>query len=193
MCCLSVADPSRRREAQPSTKLNMSISTDRNFKSNQSITAQVPKFSNLRQDANPILAAHMLQEIYKMVTQWQQELQNIELQSLQIAASGTVLAAWLESRTFKLGITGEAIATPYTSVDIGLTAVDPQAGYRLCGLDEYGKLWTRPCSMAEILSVSQAIARYQQLKDLADRKQQVELHIRNVLEDLVHLRLKLED
>ncbi len=194
MCCLSVADPLRRREAQPSTKLNMSISTDRNFESNQLVTAQVPKFSNLRQDANPILAAHMLQEIYKMVTQWQQELQNIELQSLQITASGTVLAAWLESRTFKLGITGEAIATPYTSVDsIGLTAVDPQAGYRLCGLDEYGKLWTRPCSMSEILSVSQAIARYQQLKDLADRKQQVELHIRHVLEDLVHLRLKLED
>ena len=47
--------------------------------------------------------------------------------------------------------------------------------------------------MAEILTVSQAIARYQQLKDLTDRKQQIEQHIRHVLEDLVHLRLKLED
>jgi hypothetical protein len=54
-------------------------------------------------------------------------------------------------------------------------------------------LWTRPCSMAEILSVSQAIARYQRLKDLTERKQQVELHIRQILEDLVHLRLKLAD
>jgi hypothetical protein len=173
----------------------MSISTDRDSELNTQLTAvEVPKFSNLRQDANPILAAHMLQEMYKMVTQWQQELQEIEQHSLTITASGPILAAWLESRTFKPGSTGEEIPTPYITVDvIGLTAVDPQAGYRLCGLDEYGKLLMRPCVMAEILSVSQAIARYQQLKDLADRKLQVEQYIRQVLEDLVHLRMKLEN
>jgi hypothetical protein len=173
----------------------MSISTDHSSELNtQLATVEVPKFSNLRQDANPILAAHMLQEIYKMVTAWQHELQDIAQNSLDITASGPILAAWLESRTFKRGITGESIPTPYVTVDsLGLTAVDPQAGYRLCGLDEYGKLWTRPCVMAEILSVSESIARYQQLKDLNDRKQQVELHIRQILEDLVHLRMKLEE
>ncbi len=173
----------------------MSISTDLNAELSAQLAAvQVPKFSNLRQDANPILAAHMLQEIYKMVTEWQQELQDIEQRSLNITTSGTILAAWLESRTSKPGSTGEAIPTPYTTVDsIGLTAVDTQASYRLCGLDEYGKLWTRPCLMTEILNVSQSIARYQQLKDLTDRKQQIEQHIRQVLEDLVHLRLKLAD
>jgi hypothetical protein len=164
----------------------MSISIDRSSDLNTQLpTIEVPKFSNIRQDANPILAAHMLQEMYKMVTAWQQELQDIAQKSLNVTASGPVLAAWLESRTFKLNIKGEAIPTPYITIDsIGLTQVDPQAGYRLCGLDEYGSLWTRPCLMAEILSVSQAIARYQQLKDLNDRKQQVE--------DLVHLRMKLE-
>jgi hypothetical protein len=136
----------------------------------------------------------MLQEIYKMVTQWQQELEQIDLDRVNIAASGPILAAWLESRTFNRSATGQSISTPYVTVDtIDLEIVDPQAGYRLCGLDEYGKLWTRPCSMAEILSVSQAIARYQQLKDFAARQQQIEQHIRQVLEDLVHLRLKLED
>jgi hypothetical protein len=173
----------------------MSTSTDRNSDLNtQLATVQVPKFSNLRQDANPILAAHMLQEMYKMVMDWQQELQDIDRDSLTIAASGPILAAWLESRTFKPGDLSGAIPTPYVTVDaIELTTIDPRAGYRLCGLDEYGKLWTRPCLMTEILSVSKAIARYQQLKDLNDRKQQVELHIRQILEDLVHLRLKLED
>jgi hypothetical protein len=171
------------------------MSTDNNSDLNiQLATVEVPKFSNLRQDANPILAAHMLQEMYKMVMGWQQELQEIDRSSENITASGTVLAAWLESRTFKPGATGEAIPTPYATIDsIDLTAVDPQAGYRLCGLDEYGQLWTRPCSMAEILNVSRAIARYQQLKDLSDRKQQLEQYIRQVLEDLVHLRLKLEN
>jgi hypothetical protein len=173
----------------------MSTSIDRDSNLNtQLATVEVPKFSNLRQDANPILAAHMLQEMYKMVTQWQQELQQIEGQSLKITASGAVLAAWLESRTFKVGTTGEQIPTPYITIEaIELTEVDPLAGYRLCGLDEYGQLWTRPCAMAEILSVSQSIARYQQLKTLADRKQQVEGYIRQILEDLVHLRMKLED
>jgi hypothetical protein len=173
----------------------MSISTDHSSELNtQLATVEVPKFSNLRQDANPILAAHMLQEMYKMVTAWQQELQDIAQNSLDIAASGPILAAWLESRTFKRGITGESIPTPYVTVDSsGLTEIDPQAGYRLCGLDEYGKLWTRPCAMSEILSVSESIARYQQLKDLNERKQQIELHIRQILEDLVHLRMKLEE
>ena len=168
---------------------------DRNSElSTQSTTVQIPKFSNFRQDANPILAAHMLQEMYKLVTQWQQELQEIESESLSVTTSGTVLAAWLESRTFKPSSQGAAIPTPYITVDsIDITTVDPQAAYRLCGLDEYGQLWTRPCSMAEILTVSQAIARYQQLKDLTDRQHQIEQHIRQVLEDLVHLRLKLED
>ncbi len=173
----------------------MSISTDYNSDLNTQLApVQIPKFSGLRQDANPILAAHMLQEMYKMVMEWQQELQEIETRNFNVTVSGPVLAGWLESRTFKRGSTGEAIPTPYVTVDaIDLTDVDPQAGYRLCGLDEDGKLWTRPCPMAEILSVSRSIARYQQLKDLTDRKQQLEQYIRQVLEDLVHLRLKLED
>jgi hypothetical protein len=132
--------------------------------------------------------------MYKMVMDWQQELQEIETSSFNVTVSGPVLAAWLESRTFKRGSTGAEIPTPYVAVDSSdLTAVDSQAGYRLCGLDEDGKLWTRPCPMAEILIVSRSIARYQQLKDLTDRKQQLEQYIRQVLEDLVHLRLKLED
>ena len=173
----------------------MSISTDYNSDLNTQLApVQIPKFSGLRQDANPILAAHMLQEMYKMVTEWQQELEEIENKSFNVTVGGPVLAAWLESRTFKRGSTGAEIPTPYVTVDaLDLTDVDPQAGYRLCGLDEDGKLWTRPCPMAEISIVSRSIARYQQLKDLTDRKQQIEQYIRQVLEDLVHLRLKLED
>jgi hypothetical protein len=174
---------------------NMPISTDHLGASNARLpTIEIPKFSHLRPDANPILAAHMLQEIYKLVTEWQQELQDIECQRIEINASGTILAAWLESRTFNRTATGAAIPSPYVTIDAsGLTSIDPDAGYRLCGLDEYGALWTRPCAMEEILGVSQSIARYQQLKDLTARQQQVEQHIRQILEDLVHLRMKLED
>lgn len=172
----------------------MSISTDLDSDTTARLAVQVP-FSSLRQDANPILATHMLQEMYRMVTAWQQELQQIERRTSEITTSGPILAAWLESRSFKPSqITGKTIPTPYVTVDVERSIeIDPEAGYRLCGLDEYGQLWTRPCAMAEILSVSQAIARYQQIKDLTDRKQTIELHIRQILEDLVHLRMKLED
>jgi hypothetical protein len=181
---------------QLSTDFDMSTNIDPNSASNRQVDlVEIPKFSNLRQDANPILAAHMLQEMYKMVTGWQQELQDLEQDRLEINTSGPILAAWLESRTFKTGIKGESIPTPYVAIgdEIDLATADAQTGYRLCGIDEHGKLWTRPCPMKEILSVSQAIARYQQLKDVTDRKQQIEIYIRQVLEDLVHLRLKLED
>jgi hypothetical protein len=173
----------------------MSISTDLDSDPAARLAAVQVPFSNLRQDANPILATHMLQEMYRMVTQWQQELQQIAQRTIEINTSGPILAAWLESRSFKPSqVTGKTIPTPYVAVDVErLTEIDPEAGYRLCGLDEYGQLWTRPCAMAEILSVSQAIARYQQIKDLTARKQKIELHIRQILEDLVHLRMKLED
>jgi hypothetical protein len=173
----------------------MSTSTDYNSDLNTQLAPiEIPKFSRVRQDANPILAIHMLKEMHTMVTGWQRELQEIETNSLTITDSGLVLAAWLESRTFKRGSKGEAIPTPYETVDpTDIEVIDPQAGYRLCGLDEYGNLWTRPCQMSEILIVSRSIARYQQLKELTDRKQKVEQCIRQVLEDLVHLRLKLQD
>lgn len=174
----------------------MSTSIDLDLDSQlQAATVQVPKFNSVRQDANPILAKHLLQELDRMVAQWQEQLQQIDRRSLEITSSGTVLAAWLESRKFKpSNTTGQPIATPYAAVDAhNLTEIDPQVNYRLCGLDEHGQLWQRPCPMTEILSVSQAIARYQQLKDLTERKQKIERHIRQILEDLVNLRLKLVD
>lgn len=164
------------------------------YTNNQFAQIQTPRFSSVRQDANPGLAAHLLQEIYSMVMTWQQELQQIARRTEEVTASGPVLAAWLESRSFKPGSYGEDIPTPYAKVDVEtLIEVDPHAGYRLCGLDEKGELWTRSCPLSEILGVSMAIARYQQLRDLSDRQQKIELRIRRILEDLVHLRMDLED
>jgi hypothetical protein len=154
---------------------------------------QTPRFSKTRQDANPGLAAHILQEIYSMVMNWQQELQDIAQRTEEVTASGPVLAAWLEARTYKSGDYGD-VPTPYTKVDVAtLREVDPNAGYRLCGLNEKGELWTRHCPINEILGVSMAIARYQQLKDLSQRQQKIEAKIRLILEDLVRLRMELED
>lgn len=175
--------------------MNISTSANRDPDStDRSDRLEVPRFPNLRQTANPSLAAHMLQEMYRMVTQWQGELEELDQNIQKVTASGPTLAAWLESRDFKPGITGAAIPTPYTTVDVAsLTDVEAHPAYRLCGLDEHGKLWTRPCLMSEISTVSMAIARYQQLKVLLEQKEKIEDRISQIIEDLVYLRLKLED
>lgn len=50
----------------------------------------------------------------------------------------------------------------------------PRPGYRLCGVDASGQKWSRPCSASQLPSVSIAIARYQKLRQLLERKRYLE-------------------
>ena len=50
----------------------------------------------------------------------------------------------------------------------------PGASYRLCGLDASGKQWSYPCPLDQLPSVSMAIARYQQLQQLLQQKQELD-------------------
>jgi hypothetical protein len=155
---------------------------------------KTPRFGHLQQDANPQLAIHLLQEIHQLTLNWQSKLTAVNAQIVELSASGPTLAAWLESRSFKTNVLGQPIPTPYTQVDPHHPEpIDPDANYRLCGLDEKGELWMRPCPLSEILAVSMAIARYQQLRDLTQKRHQLETKVRQVLETLVHLRMELED
>ena len=54
----------------------------------------------------------------------------------------------------------------------------PGASYRLCGLDASGKQWSYPCPLDQLPSVSMAIARYQQLQQLLQQKQELEQRIK---------------
>ena len=54
----------------------------------------------------------------------------------------------------------------------------PGASYRLCGLDASGKQWSYPCPLDQLPSVSMAIARYQQLQQLLQQKQELDQRIK---------------
>ena len=54
----------------------------------------------------------------------------------------------------------------------------PAAIYRLCGLDASGKQWSYPCPLDQLPSVSMAIARYQQLQQLLQQKQELDQRIK---------------
>ena len=55
----------------------------------------------------------------------------------------------------------------------------PGASYRLCGLDASGKQWSYPCPLDQLSSVSIAIARYQQLQQLLQQKQELDRRMKD--------------
>jgi hypothetical protein len=77
----------------------------------------------------------------------------------------------------------EICRTPQT-LDLGEV---PRTGYRLCGLDADGQLWSRPCPSQQVPYVSLAIARYQKLRILLARKQTLESRLNQLIQNLTML------
>jgi hypothetical protein len=61
------------------------------------------------------------------------------------------------------------------------------SGYRLCSLDADGRLLSRPCPPEQLPVISMAIARYRKLRGLLNRKEQLEIRLRQSAEALVEV------
>jgi hypothetical protein len=157
---------------------------------------KLPEFSSHRHVANPALAMNVLKDIEAIVTGWQTELQTVLLQIQELYLEGPIIDGWLES---------DAPATPnaesttlrHAEVDHLMDYVQdicnihpsvavesPRTGYRLCGLDADGKLWSRPCPPEQLPHVSLAVARYQKLRQLLGRKQDLEARLSQLASSL---------
>jgi len=147
---------------------------------------KLPSFSSHRHVDNPAFAAELLKTITARVTTWQTELQQVLEQIQAIYIEGPIIDGWLESPLQKDsadGATGlrhvevdrlvDYVQEIYQNQDIPVTQSSGQ-GYRLCGLDADGKLWSRPCPIQQLPHVSLAIGRYQKLRQLLGRKQYLE-------------------
>ena len=154
-----------------------------------------PTFSNHRHAANPALAMNLLEEIQDIVARWQNELQTIGRQIQDVYMDGPIVDGWLESHSRDVkGAHGEVRRTKgdrlmdYEEVlnqpDVQVACESPRTGYRLCGLDESGKFWSRPCPPDQVASVSLAIARHHQLRQLLSRKQDLETRLSQLAETL---------
>jgi hypothetical protein len=164
---------------------------------------KTPSFSSHRNGANPALAINLLQEIQANVATWQAELQKILRQIQDIYLEGPIVNGWLEScqgREQKPE-PGATATLRHAEVDRLMDYVEEicaqqgtkvsyqsaRAGYRLCGLDDSGQVWSRPCPAEEVPGVSVAIARYQKLRQLLGRKQYLETRLAQLAETLVVL------
>lgn len=161
---------------------------------------KTPSFSSHRNAPNPALASNVLQEIQEIAQGWQTELHKILRQIQDLYLQGPIVNGWLESHTIKPQ--PEATATlRHAEVDRLMDYVEEicaaqeaqppsdssRAGYRLCGLDASGEVWSRPCPPDQVPGVSMAIARYQQLRQYLDRKQKLENRLNQLAETLVVL------
>ncbi len=148
-----------------------------------------PTFSSHRHGANPALAMNILQEIQEHVAGWQTELQTILQQIQDIYLEGPIVNGWLESNPQEPEQGGTATLR-HAEVDRLMDYVEEicttsgkvsyqssRTGYRLCGLDTSGKVWSRPCPPEQLPTVSMAIARHQKLRQLLGRKQHLESHL----------------
>ncbi|BDA66766.1 hypothetical protein RIVM261_055570 [Rivularia sp. IAM M-261] len=163
---------------------------------------KTPAFTSHRNGANPALASNLLCEIQQIVTVWQVELQTVIRQIQDVYIEGPIVNGWLESQSVQAtDATIGTAALRHAEVDRLMDYVEEicathgqtkskeslRTGYRLCGLDAAGKVWSRPCPPEQVANVSMAIARYQKLRHLLERKQYLENRLSQLSETLVML------
>jgi hypothetical protein len=147
----------------------------------------------------PELAMNLLQELQQLVVSWQQELNQIVRQIESLYEEGPIINGWLESQSSdpSQSITSLRHAEidelmNYVEKIFTQTGGSSLADYRLCGLDENGQLWSKPCPVKQVPAVSLAIARYQKLRQLLNRKELLENRLTQLAESLVVCRGQLQ-
>lgn len=131
---------------------------------------KTPGFTQHRHSSNPCFAMSLLQDIATVVNQWQLELEEVHNQIQAIYMEGPIVDGWLEADT---GADGSV------------------QGYRLCGLNQNGQLWSRPCPPDQLPGLSVAIARYQTLRQTMAQKHRLEVRLKQLGETLAVLRSRL--
>ena len=165
---------------------------------------KTPNFTSHRNAANPSLASSLLAEMQTIVEGWHTELNQTLRQIQDLYLEGPIVDGWLESHSGQP--LGDLSTLRHAEVDRLMTYIEeicaapipgtkdaPKAGYQLCGINADGQRWSYPCPAEQIPSLSLAIARYHKLKQLLDRKQELENRLGGLAETLVGLHSKMKD
>lgn len=150
---------------------------------------QSAQISKHRHGANPALATNLLKEIEEITMNWQQELKKVLIAIQDLYLEGPIVDGWLESQS----PLPDRPDSPLSSLSLEHSNSSYRPGYRLCGLDENGRLWSRTCPPEQVAGVSVAISRYQKLRQLLKTKQTLENRLSNLAETLVMVHGKLKE
>lgn len=156
-----------------------------------------PEISRYLPGVDPDLVLNVLKEIQATLLQWRMELEQIMLNIQALYEEGPIIDGWLESLPPHAS---EPVSLRHAEIsdliDYVEATTNPQrtatyshpssrVAYRVCGLDESGKLWERPCPPEQVPAVSLAIARYQKLRQLINRKHLLEDRLNQFASTLV--------
>lgn len=166
-------------------------------------------FSSHRHAVNPDLAIGLLKEVETVIVRWQLELEQTVLEIQALYLEGPIVDGWLESHPHGSPQVMQPIGAAtlrHAEIDRLMDYVEeicriptmngseaPRTGYRLCGLDADGQLWSRPCPPQQVPYVSLAIARYQKLRILFARKQNLETRLNHLIQSLTLLHGQMQD
>ncbi|MEM9540478.1 MAG: hypothetical protein AAGA60_13380 [Cyanobacteria bacterium P01_E01_bin.42] len=150
---------------------------------------QSAQISTHRHGVNPALATNLLKEIEEITTSWQRELKRVLIAIQDLYLEGPIVDGWLESQS----PLPDSPKVASHSLDLDQFNSADRPGYRLCGLDESGRLWSRTCPPEQVAGVSVAIARYQKLRQFLKTKQNLENRLTNLAETLVMVHGKLKE
>jgi hypothetical protein len=158
---------------------------------NQEISIQLPpspksKAALIREKSRqpePSLAMNLLRDLETTILKWQKEFQEVRLLIQEIYLEGPIINGWLESFVNQPENSASDKGKKNNSTNEKASII-PKSGYRLCGRDEKGKLWSKPCPDDQVPDVSIAIARYQRLRQLLKRKQAIETRLNQIAADL---------
>jgi hypothetical protein len=169
-----------------------------------------PSFSSHRHAVNPDLAIGLLKEVEAVVLRWQLDLEQTVLEIQALYLEGPIVDGWLESHPVGSPQVMQPIGTAtlrHAEIDRLMDYVEeicrmpqtldpneaPRTGYRLCGLDADGTLWSRPCPPEQVPYVGLAIARYQKLRILLARKQSLENRLNQLIQNLTFLHGQMQE
>jgi len=167
-----------------------------------------PQFTTHRNASNPALSINLLKELQRMVAGWQRELLQVSNQIQALYLEGPIVDGWLESqplngsapfvRHVDANNLMEYLETAFSQTNADPNqATSPVPGgpttYRLCGLNEDGQLWFRECPPEQVVAVSLAIARYQKLQILTQRRQVLEERLSKLAESLIELHAQAKE
>jgi hypothetical protein len=172
--------------------------------------AKPPSFSSHRHAVNPSLAVGLLREVETVVVGWQLSLEQTVLEIQALYLDGPIVDGWLESHPVGSPQVMQPVGTAtlrHAEIDRLMEYVEeicrmpqppeaseaPRTGYRLCGLDADGVLWSRPCPQQQVPYVGLAIARYQKLRILLARKQSLETRLNQLIQTLTLLHGQMQD
>ncbi|MGD1907006.1 MAG: hypothetical protein ACFB0C_13560 [Leptolyngbyaceae cyanobacterium] len=163
-----------------------------------------PSFSSHRNDANAAIAVDRLAEVHDAITDWHQTLRQTLLDIQALYQAGPIIEGWLESVTPQAQTSqtsagllrhgDPAAISAYVEQLTHAKAVNHAGGgsqYRLCRLDEEGKLLCQPCPTEQLGAISQAIARHQRLRQLVLQKKTLEERLQKAGEVLGRVRVEL--